>query len=53
MFAIGEFARLAQVTVKTLRYYDEAGLLKPAHVDPDSGYRRYNVIQSFPEIASL
>jgi DNA-binding transcriptional MerR regulator len=45
MFAIGEFARLAQVTVKTLRYYDEEGLLKPAHVDRDSGYRRYKASQ--------
>lgn len=45
MFAIGEFARLAQVTVKTLRYYDEAGLLKPAHVDRDSGYRYYKASQ--------
>lgn len=45
MFAIGEFARLAQVTVKTLRYYDEAGLLKPAHVDRDSGYRHYKASQ--------
>ncbi|MBM3759767.1 MAG: MerR family DNA-binding transcriptional regulator [Acidobacteria bacterium] len=38
MFAIGEFSRLARVTVKTLRHYDEAGLFKPAHVDRDSGY---------------
>lgn len=45
MFAIGEFARLAQVTVKTLRYYAEAGLLKPAHVDRDSGYRHYKASQ--------
>ena len=45
MFAIGEFARLAQVTVKTLRYYDEAGLLKPAHVHRDSGYRHYKASQ--------
>jgi len=45
MFAIGEFARLAQVTVKTLRYYDEAGLLKPAHVDRDSGYRYFKALQ--------
>ncbi len=35
MFAIGEFARLAQLTVKTLRYYVEAGLLKPAHLDQE------------------
>lgn len=45
MFAIGEFSRLAQVTIKTLRHYDEAGLLKPARVDPDSGYRYYSAQQ--------
>ncbi|MFQ6059022.1 MAG: MerR family DNA-binding transcriptional regulator, partial [Anaerolineae bacterium] len=32
MFKIGEFSKLSQVTVKTLRYYDEIGLLKPAKV---------------------
>jgi effector-binding domain-containing protein len=41
MFRIGEFSRIAQVTVKTLRYYDEIGLLKPAAVDRYSGYRFY------------
>ena len=34
MFKISEFSRLSQVSVKTLRYYDELGLLKPAHTDP-------------------
>jgi DNA-binding transcriptional MerR regulator len=41
MFKIGDFARIAQVTVKALRYYDELGLLRPAHVDACSGYRYY------------
>lgn len=41
MFKIGEFSRLAQVTVKALRLYDERGLLVPAHVDRTSGYRFY------------
>jgi len=41
MHTIGEFSRICKVPVKTLRYYDEIGLLKPAHVDPDSGYRLY------------
>jgi DNA-binding transcriptional MerR regulator len=45
MFAIGEFSRIAQVTVKTLRHYDEAGLLKPAYVDSNSGYRYYKASQ--------
>lgn len=37
MFKIGEFAKLSGVTVKTLRHYDEIGLLKPARVDEESG----------------
>lgn len=41
MFKIGEFSRLGQVTVKTLRYYDDMELLKPAHVDRFTGYRYY------------
>ncbi len=39
MFKIGAFAKLSGVTVKTLRHYDELGLLKPARVDEESGYR--------------
>jgi DNA-binding transcriptional MerR regulator len=39
---IGQFARMCQVSVKTLRYYDDGGLLKPAHVDRWSGYRYYD-----------
>ena len=41
MYGIGTLARLAQVSVRTLRHYDELGLLKPAQVDPLSGYRYY------------
>ena len=41
MFGIGTVARLAQVSVRTLRYYDEIGLLAPVWVDPDTGYRWY------------
>ena len=41
MFSIGEFARLGAVSVRTLRHYDEIGLLHPAKVDPNSGYRSY------------
>lgn len=41
MFSIGEFARLGGVSVRTLRHYDEIGLLLPATVDPDTGYRGY------------
>ena len=45
MFKIGEFSKLSQVTVKTLRYYDEIGLLKPADVDRFTGYRYYSAHQ--------
>lgn len=38
---IGRFARLTGLTVKALRHYDELGLLRPAAVDPDTGYRSY------------
>ena len=46
MFKIGDFSRISQVSVKTLRYYDEIGLLKPARVDRFTGYRYYSVDQS-------
>ncbi len=45
MFKIGEFSRLAQVPIKTLRYYDEVGLLRPAQVDPFTDYRYYSADQ--------
>lgn len=41
MYGIGTVARLAQVSVRTLRHYDDVGLLKPAQVDPLTGYRYY------------
>lgn len=41
MIRIGDFSKLSRVPVKTLRYYDEVGLLKPVEVDPSSGYRFY------------
>ena len=41
MLKIGDFSALAKVSIKTLRYYDEAGLLEPEWVDPASGYRYY------------
>ena len=41
MFKIGDFSKLSRVSVKTLRYYDEIGLLKPSYVDDFTGYRYY------------
>jgi DNA-binding transcriptional MerR regulator len=45
MFAIGEFARHGRVSVRMLRHYDAIGLLRPAYVDPVSGYRSYTASQ--------
>jgi len=41
VFGIGTVARLGGVSVRTLRYYDEIGLLRPVWIDPSSGYRWY------------
>jgi DNA-binding transcriptional MerR regulator len=45
VFAIGEFARHGRVSVRMLRHYDAIGLLRPAHVDPATGYRAYQAAQ--------
>jgi DNA-binding transcriptional MerR regulator len=45
MLTIGEYSRLTQIPAKTLRYYDEIGLIKPVKVDSATGYRYYSVEQ--------
>lgn len=45
MFRIGMFSKLGRVTIKTLRHYDEEGLLRPAHIDEENGYRYYTADQ--------
>lgn len=45
MIRIGDFSKLSQVSIKTLRYYDEMGLFKPINVDTFTGYRYYSAIQ--------
>ncbi|KAA3658930.1 MAG: MerR family transcriptional regulator [Chloroflexi bacterium] len=45
MFRIGEFSRIAQVSGRLLRYYDELDLLKPIRIDPETGYRYYSAEQ--------
>lgn len=45
MFTVGEFAALARVSRRLLRYYDEIGLLKPAQTDRFTGYRYYTAEQ--------
>jgi DNA-binding transcriptional MerR regulator len=47
MMTIGTFAGRSRISMRALRIYDRLGLLKPAHVDADSGYRRYRVDQLF------
>jgi DNA-binding transcriptional MerR regulator len=46
LLAIGRFAQLTRLSAKQLRRYDELGLLAPAVVDPDSGYRFYHPRQA-------
>ena len=45
MIKIGEFSKLVQIPVATLRYYDQVGLLKPVAVDRATGYRYYSASQ--------
>ncbi len=45
MFQIGEFAQIAQVSGRLLRFYDEQGLLTPEWTDPATGYRNYGIRQ--------
>src|SRR6266508_6937839 len=45
MIKIGEFSKLVQVPVATLRYYDQIGWLKPVEVDRFTGYRYYAASQ--------
>lgn len=42
MFSIGEFSKITGLTIKTLRFYHERGVLVPAYVDSGSGYRYYD-----------
>lgn len=58
MYRIGEFSKMSKTTIKTLRYYDEIGILKPEAIDDFTGYRLYTTdqlvklhrIQSFRQI---
>jgi DNA-binding transcriptional MerR regulator len=52
MFRIGEFAQIAQVSGRQLRFYDQLGLLQPAHVDRQTGYRYYSIRQ-LPRLNSI
>ncbi len=45
MYQIGEFSKIAQVSGRQLRHYDQLGLLIPEHTDPSTGYRYYSAKQ--------
>ncbi len=48
MLTIGEFSRMTHLSVKALRHYHDVGVLEPAGIDPQSGYRRYGADQVTP-----
>ena len=45
LFRIGEVAKMCHMSVGTLRYYEQMGLLQPEYTDPATGYRYYSVRQ--------
>lgn len=45
MLSIGEFSNICKVSTKTLRYYEEIGLILPEEVNPENGYRYYAIEQ--------
>ena len=47
MYSIGEFSKIGSVSTKTLRYYDEIGLIHPAYVDKENHYRYYSEDQVY------
>jgi len=42
MYKIGDFAKIVDISVRTLRYYDQCGILQPSEVDTFTGYRYYS-----------
>lgn len=42
MYRIGEFSKIVDIPVRTLRFYDEQNVLQPSETDPFTGYRYYN-----------
>ena len=53
MIRIGDFSKLSRVSVKTLCFYDEMGLLKPVEADRFTGYRYYEYDNCLACIVSL
>jgi effector-binding domain-containing protein len=46
LLPIGRFSQICRLSIPALRHYDELGLLPPAAVDPDTGYRYYSMSQA-------
>lgn len=46
-YSIGEIAKLLSITETTLRHYDKINLIKPAYIDPNTGYRYYIFAQFY------
>ena len=46
LLSIGEMAKINNISVSTLRLYDEIGLIKPCYTDKESRYRYYNIRQN-------
>ncbi len=55
MRKINEFAELCKTSAKTLRFYDQAGVLSPDYVDPENGYRYYtdDQVEQYNQIVEL
>lgn len=46
LISIGKMAKMNRISIPTLRLYDERGLLKPRYIDPETGYRYYDINQN-------
>lgn len=47
LLSIGEISKITGAGIKALRYYERINILKPAYIDPDSGYRYYSFNQTY------
>ena len=45
LYSIGEVSEIKEVTIKALRYYHKVGILIPAYIDDETGYRYYSIEQ--------
>ena len=48
MYKIGDFSKMAQVTTKMLKYYEQCGLIEPVQTEQSSDYQYYEVDQLIP-----